>query len=85
MKDHLLMSLALAESVLILIYHIFFNSLIFLFTIRVAKMLEQVTICFILLELTYKKINLRNAFISSLLICLSAIVIVSMIMIYDGT
>lgn len=53
LKDTLLLCLALGESVLILTYHILFDHLIFLFIIRVAKMLEQVTICFILLELTF--------------------------------
>jgi hypothetical protein len=58
LKDKILLFLALAESVLILLYHILFNHLIFLFIIRVAKMLEQVTICLILLDLTLQKLNL---------------------------
>ena len=59
LRDRILLNLALGESVLIMIYHILFNHLIFLFIIRLAKMLEQVTICLILVDLTVKKVNLR--------------------------
>jgi len=54
--------LALGECALTLLYHILFSHLIFLFTLRLAKMLEQVTICLILVELTLKKINLFPIF-----------------------
>ena len=59
LRDRILLNLALGESVLIMIYHILFNHLIFLFIIRLTKMLEQVTICLILVDLTVKKVNLR--------------------------
>jgi len=76
LKDRILLFLALGESVLILLYHILFSHPIFLFIIRIAKMLEQVTICFILLKLTLNKVNLRVAFTYSVYVSLFAIVIV---------
>lgn len=87
LRDHLLLSLALAESALTLIYHILFDHLIFLFIIRVAKILEQVTICLILIELTLKKqtINLRTAFTYALVVCLLSTGIVSIVVIFEGT
>ena len=39
-QDRLLINLGLGECLLVLLYHIMFNHLIFLFIIRVAKMLE---------------------------------------------
>jgi hypothetical protein len=50
----MLLSIALAESFFALLYHIFFEHYILLFIIRVVKMLEQVTICLILVEITRK-------------------------------
>lgn len=40
LKDRILLFLALGESVSILLYHILFSHPIFLFIIRIAKMLE---------------------------------------------
>ena len=85
MKDKILMSLALGESALILLYHILFNHLIFLFIIRVAKMLEQVTIWFILMELTLHKVNLRLAFTYSLVASMAAIAVVTIVLFLEGT
>jgi hypothetical protein len=64
LRDRLLLYMALTESVLTVVYHILFNHLIFLFVLRVAKTLEQVTLSLIMLELTLKKenFNLRSAF-----------------------
>lgn len=85
LKDRLLLQLALAECSLTLIYHIFFNHLIFLFVIRLAKMIEQVTICFILIELTLKKVNFMVPFRLSLYVCLGCLVIVIGILLEEGS
>jgi hypothetical protein len=77
--------LALAESALILLYHIFFSHLIFLFIIRLAKMLEQVTICFILIELTLKRVNFMIPFRLSLYLFLACLVIVIAILLEEGS
>jgi hypothetical protein len=77
--------LALAECSLILLYHIFYNHLIFLFAIRLAKMLEQVTICFILIELTLKKVNFMVAFRLTLYLCLGCLAIVLGILLEEGS
>lgn len=76
LKDRILLKIALGESFLILIYHILFSHLIFLFIIRLAKMLEQVTICIILVELTTKKLNLIATFKFALYSCFLCIAIV---------
>ena len=47
-------------------------------------MLEQVTICFIIVELTHKKVNLYNAFKYACVCCLVSISIVISILIYEG-
>jgi hypothetical protein len=70
---------------LTLIYHIFFNHLIFLFVIRLAKMIEQVTICFILIELTLKKVNFMVPFRLTLYVCLGCLVIVIGILLEEGS
>jgi hypothetical protein len=84
-KDRLLLYVGLGESALVLLYHILFNHLIFLFIIRLAKMLEQVTICFILVDLTFKKLNLRLAFTYTVYSCLLATLIVSLILFQEGS
>jgi len=84
LKDRILLSLALGESILILLYHILFNHLILLFVIRLAKMLEQVTICFIILDLTLKRVNLNLAFRYSCYTCLFTIFIVACYIVEQG-
>lgn len=80
LRDRILLNLALGESVLIMIYHILFNHLIFLFIIRLAKMLEQVTICLILVDLTVKKINLKLSVTYTVYSCILAILVLSLIL-----
>jgi hypothetical protein len=80
LRDRILLTLALGESVLIMIYHILFNHLIFLFIIRLAKMLEQVTICLILVDLTVKKINLKLSVTYTVYSCILATLVLSLIL-----
>lgn len=80
LRDRILLNLALGESVLIMIYHILFNHLIFLFIIRLAKMLEQVTICLILVDLTVKKINLKLSVTYTVYSCILATLVLSLIL-----
>ena len=80
LRDQILLYLAFGESALILVYHILFNHLIFLFIIRLAKMLEQATICLILVDLTLKRVNLKLAVTYSAYSCLLAALIVSLIL-----
>ena len=75
----------MVECALTLLYHIFFNHLIFLFIIRMAKMLEQVTICFILVEITLKKVNFMVPFKLSLYVCCGCLVIVIGILLEEGS
>ena len=78
-KDKILLCIALTESSLILLYHIFYYELIFLFILRIAKMNEQITVCFILVELTTKAINQLKAFVFTIMILLLSILIVLVI------
>ena len=80
LRDRILLNLALGESVLIMIYHILFNHLIFFFIIRLAKMLEQVTICLILVDLTVKKINLKLSVTYTVYSCILATLVLSLIL-----
>lgn len=85
LRDRILLNLALGESVLIMIYHILFNHLIFLFIIRLAKMLEQVTICLILVDLTVKKINLKLSVTYAVSSCILATLVLSLILLEKGS
>ena len=83
LKDQILLSLAFSETILILVYHIFYTHLILLFLIRTAKMLEQVTICLILVELTVKILNLLKAFLISVGVSALAVLIVLVILLFE--
>lgn len=83
-KDKILLYITLGESVFILFRFIFYDEFIFLFVVRIAKMLEQVTICFILMELTIKNWSLERAFNYSLIGCGIAVVLVLFVLIYEG-
>jgi len=85
LRDRILLNLALGESALIMIYHILFNHLIFLFIIRLAKMLEQVTICLILVDLTVKKINLKYSVTYTVYSCILATLVLSLILLEEGS
>lgn len=61
-RDKLLLRIALAQSVLVLLSHIFFTHYYLLFIQRIVTMLQEVTICLILAELTLKHLNLMRAF-----------------------
>jgi hypothetical protein len=84
-KDQILLCLALSEAVIILVYHIFMTHLIFLFLLRVGKMLEQVTITLILVELSVKGLNLKRAFLLSVLGCIIAIAVVIVLLLIEGS
>ena len=68
-RDKILLSIVLGESFFILLYHIFFVHYILLFVMRVIKILEQVTIFFILIEVTTKNFNSVKAFRVALVLC----------------
>lgn len=72
------------ESFLIMVFHLFIGHSIMLFILRSVKMLEQVTICFILVELSTKIINLKRAFAFSVIGCAIAIAIVVVIRLIVG-
>lgn len=81
-RDKMLLSIALTESIFALLYHIFFEQYILLFIIRVIKMLEQVTICFILIEMTTKSIKLMRTFWFTLAGCVIAIFVMIFMVVY---
>jgi hypothetical protein len=84
-RDKLLLSIALTESIFALLYHIFFEQYILLFIIRIVKMLEQVTICFILVELTMQQLPLMKVFWVTLTGCILAIIIMIGVVLYKNT
>ncbi|CDW74644.1 UNKNOWN [Stylonychia lemnae] len=84
-RDKLLLSIALTESIFALLYHIFFEQYILLFIIRIVKMLEQVTICFILVELTLQNLPLMKSFWITLGSCVLAIIVMIAVVIYKNT
>ncbi len=84
MRDKILLSIALSESIFILLYHIFFVHYIFLYVIRVIKVLEQLTIFFILIEISTKVINSVKSFWVCLSFCFLSIAAVIVVIIIDG-
>ena len=61
-RDKILLSIALTESLFVLCYHIFFNIYFIRFVMRIVKALEQVTICYILFESSTKQLNMMRTF-----------------------
>ena len=72
-RDKILLSIVLGESIFILLYHIFFVHYILLYVMRVIKILEQVTIFFILIEITTKNFNSVKAFWVAFGLCVLSI------------
>jgi hypothetical protein len=85
-KDRILLWVALIESCWALIFHILFTHNVLLFILILSKMLEQVTICFILIELTFRAININRMFMISALICgISVFIVITAIFIRGST
>lgn len=61
-RDKLLLSTALAEAAAVVSFHIFYVHCILHFYLRVVTIIQQVTILFILAELTDKAVSLMKAF-----------------------
>lgn len=84
-RDKILLSIALTESIFILLYYIFFNIYFLRFVMIIIKGIEQVTICYILFESITKKMNLmRTLWIT---VAAAALIIIAMLgyIIYNGS
>jgi hypothetical protein len=84
-RDKILLNIALFESIFAFFYHIFSEHYIILFVIRVIKVLEQVTICLILVELNIKTLNLLKVFWLTLGLCIIAVASMVGFVIYEKT
>lgn len=83
-RDKLLLRIALAQSVIVLLAHIFFTHYYLLFIQRIVTMLQEVTICLILAELTLKHLKLMRAFYWAVAGCIFTSGVLMIIVITTG-
>ncbi len=84
-RDKILLSIALTQSIFILLYFLFFNMYFLRFVMRMVNAIEQVTICYILFESITKKMNLMRTF--WITVAVGGLIVASMLayILYNGS